>query len=115
MGPGKIPMSDAALRFTASLRAEGRAQGLIEGVQAGMVVGEQNGRAEGMRKALLRLLRTRGLSATDRERAMIAACTDPKKLEQWIARAVSARSVGEVLGTTRKPRAARSRTKQRAR
>ena len=68
-----------------------------------------------MRKALLTLLRTRGLSATEGDRAMIEECADPKKLEQWIERAVSAESVDEVLGTSRKPRAARSRTKQRAR
>jgi hypothetical protein len=60
------------------------------------------------------LLRTRGLSATAEQRAMIEGCTDPKKLGQWIVRAVSAGSVGEVLGTTRKPRTARPRTKQRA-
>ena len=40
---------------------------------------------------------------------MIEGCTDSNKLEQWIVRVVSAGSVGEVLGTSRKPR-----TKQRA-
>jgi hypothetical protein len=123
MGLEKIPMSDAYLRFRAALRAEGKAEGLIQGVQAGMVVGEQNGRAEGVRqgrtegvrKALLTLLRTRRLSATAEERVMIKGCTDSKKLEQWIVHAVSAGSVGEVLGTNRKPQAARPRTKQRTR
>ena len=115
MGLEKIPMSDAYLRFRAALRAEGMAEGLIQGVQAGLVVGEQTGRAEGMRKALLTLLRTRGLSATEGEQAMIEDYADPKQLEQWIVRAVSAGSVGELLGTNRKPRAARPRTKQRAR
>ena len=123
MGLERIPMSDAALRFKAALRAEGIAEGLIQGVQAGLVVGERNGRAEGMRKgriegvrtALLTLLKTRGLSAAVKERAMIDGCADSKKLEQWIVRAVSAGSVGEVLGTSRKPRAARPRTRQRAR
>jgi hypothetical protein len=46
---------------------------------------------------------------------MIEGCTDPKQLGQWIVRAVSAGSVGEVLGTNRKPRTARPQTKQRAR
>jgi hypothetical protein len=95
MNPDKIPMSPAALRFKAALRAEGV--------------------AEGERKALLMLLGTRRLSATVEEQAVIEGCVDPKKLEQWIVRAVSAESVGEVLGTKRKPRAARPRTKQRAR
>lgn len=91
MNPDKIPMSPAALRFKAALQAQGE------------------------RKALLTLLRTRGLSATEKEQAVIEGCTDPEELEQWIVRAVSAESVGEVLGTNRKPRTARPRTKQRAR
>jgi hypothetical protein len=98
MNPDKIPMSPAALRFKAALKAEGVAEG----------------RAEGERKALRMLLRTRGLSATAEEQAMIEGCTDPKKLEQWIVRAVSAGSVGEVLGTIRRPRTAKPRSKQRA-
>lgn len=75
---------------------------------------EDKGRIEGERKALQTLLRTRGLSATAEERAVIEGCTDSKKLEQWIVRAVSAESVGEVLGTNRKPRTARPRIKQHA-
>jgi hypothetical protein len=97
--PDKIPLSAAYLRFKAALQAEGKREGL----------------AEGERNALLMFLATRGLSATAEERALIEGCTDPKKLERWIMRAASAGSVGEVLGTTRKPRTARPRTKQRAR
>jgi hypothetical protein len=107
MNPDKIPMSAAYLRFKAALQAEGERRGRAEG--------KREGRAEGERNALWTLLRTRGLSATAKERAMIEDCADPKKLEQWIARAVSAASVGEVLGASHKPRAARSRTRQRAR
>ncbi len=86
-------------------RIKGRAEGRIKGRAEGRI----KGRAEGEQMALLTLLRTRGLSATAGERALIEGCTDSKKLEQWIVRAVSAESVGEVLGTDRKPR-----TKQRA-
>jgi flagellar biosynthesis/type III secretory pathway protein FliH len=110
MNPDKIPMSPAALRFKAALQAEGERKGR----QEGLAEGERKGLAEGERNALRMLLRTRGLSPTAEERAMIEDCTDPKKLEQWIVRAVSAGSVGEVLGTSRRPRAARPRTKQRA-
>jgi hypothetical protein len=106
MNPDKIPMSAAYLRFKAALQAEGERRGRAEGVR--------EGRAEGERKALLTLLRTRGLSATAKQQAVIEECADPKKLEQWIVRAVSAGSVGEVLGTSRKPRTARPRTRQRA-
>ena len=93
MNPDKIPMSPAALRFKAALQAEGF--------------------AKGERRALLMLLGTRGLSATAEEQAAIERCTDPETLDPWIVRAVSARSVGEVLGTNRKARTAKPRTKQR--
>jgi hypothetical protein len=53
--PDKIPMSPAALRFKAALQAEGVAKGL----------------AEGARKALFTLLRTRGLSATAEEQVVV--------------------------------------------
>jgi hypothetical protein len=119
MNPDKIPMSAAYLRFKAALQAEGerrgRREGLAQGERKGLAQGERKGLAQGERNALRMLLRTRGLSATAEERAMIEGCTDPKKLGQWIVRAVSAASVGEVLGTSRKPRAARPRTKQRTR
>jgi len=88
-------------------------KGHAKGLAKGRVEGERKGLAEGERKALLRLLRTRGLSATAEEQAVIAGCTDLKKLEQWIVRAVTAASVGEVLGMSRKPRTAKSRTKHR--
>ncbi|HEX7835946.1 MAG TPA: hypothetical protein VF469_00715 [Kofleriaceae bacterium] len=123
MNPDKIPMSAAALRFKAALQAEGERKGLAEGERKGLAEGERKGLAEGERKglaegerkALRMLLRTRGLSATAEERAMIEGCTDRKKLEQWIVRAVSAGSVSEVPGNHRKPRTAKSRTRQRAR
>jgi hypothetical protein len=115
MNPDKIPMSAAYLRFRAALQAEGERRGRAEGVREGRAEGVREGRAEGVRNALLTLLRTRGLSATVKQRAMIEGCADPKKLERWIMRAASAGSVSEVLGTSRKPRAARPRTKQRAR
>jgi hypothetical protein len=86
MNPEKIPMSAAALKFKASLRDEGRVEGL----------------AEGERKALL--LQSRELSATKEERATIASCTDPARLDAWVVMAATARSVGEVLDA--KPRAA---------
>jgi len=129
INPDKIPMSAAYRRFKAALQAEGERRGRAEGMREGRAEGEREGRAEGEREgraegvregrvegernALLTLLRTRGLSATAKQRAMIEGCTDSKKLEQWIARAVSAGSVGEVLGA-RKPRRARARTRQRA-
>jgi hypothetical protein len=88
MNPDKIPKSEALLEYDAQRRAEGK------------------------RDTLLVVLRTRELSPTDEERVTIERCTDATTLDAWVAKAVTARSVGEVLAAT--PRAAgRSRTAKR--
>lgn len=100
MNPDKIPMSPAALKFKAHMKAEGLAEGRAEG------------RAEGKREALLELLESRGLSATDEERARIQSCTDPAMLGAWNVKAASASSVAEVLAA--KPQAHPARRRARA-
>ena len=109
MNPDKIPMSPAALRFKAHLKAEGLAEGRTEGRIEGRTEGRTEGLAEGERKALLTLLGARGLPVSAEERAAIDGCKDPAKLDHWIVRAVSAGSAAEVLGTNGKPRAAKQR------
>src|ERR1700690_3300452 len=93
MNPDKIPMSPAALKFKALMRADGLAEG----------------RAEGKREALLELLEARGLSATEEERALIQSCTDPAMLGAWNVKAATARSVGEVLAAKPQARTTRRR------
>ena len=67
------------------------------GVADGEAKGEAKGEARGEAKALLRILSSRGLSATDAQRHQIQACEDTQQLERWIERALSADSVAEVL------------------
>ena len=64
---------------------------------AGVADGETKGEARGEAKALLRILSSRGLSATDAQRHQIQECEDTQQLERWIERALSAHSVAEVL------------------
>ena len=57
----------------------------------------EKGREEGERAALRVILRTRGLTPTDDHDARIEACSDVTVLHAWVARAVTAASVDEVL------------------
>jgi predicted transposase YdaD len=72
------------------LRDEGRREGRDEG--------RREGRAEGEARALLTVLRGRGIAVADAIRERILAERDAQRLERWIERAVVAASVAEVLG-----------------
>ena len=72
---------------------------LIEiGEQAGESRGEARGVAQGEARALIQVLAARGLALTDAHRARILACTDAAMLDRWVARAVTAATVDDVLG-----------------
>jgi len=58
---------------------------------------EARGEARGRAEALL-LLDTRGLAVFEEQRERIMSCRDAAQLEQWLRRALSARSIDEVLG-----------------
>ena len=75
--------SDFARRYVAQGRAEGEAQG------------EARGRAH----ALLRVLSARDIAVPDDVRARISACADLDLLDRWLASAVTARDIGDVVGT----------------
>jgi Uma2 family endonuclease len=49
------------------------------------------------RAALLALLEARGLPCPAEARARVAACEDAAKLQQWLARVMTARTVGDVF------------------
>jgi hypothetical protein len=66
-------------------RAEGRREGHAEG------------RAEEAARALLTVLRARGIAVSDAARERILAQKDPERLERWVEKAVVAASVDEVL------------------
>ncbi|MGK4006936.1 hypothetical protein WMF31_30215 [Sorangium sp. So ce1036] len=123
MNPDKIPETPAARKLRLFLeaqgrkkgRAEGEAKGRAEGEAKGRAEGEAKGRAEGRQEALMTLLRARGLSPSQDDEARIRACTDPAKLDRWIARAVTATSVREALGTRTPGARARPRAPGRPR
>jgi hypothetical protein len=58
----------------------------------------EEGRTEGVARAVLTVLRVRGIQVGDADRERILAQKDLSLLERWHERAVVAGSVGEVLG-----------------
>jgi hypothetical protein len=73
--------SDFAKKYVAQGRAEGRAEG----------------RTEEAARALLTVLRARGLAVPDAARERILAQKDPERLERWLEKAVVAASISAVL------------------
>jgi hypothetical protein len=61
---------------------------------------EEDGKREGKREALLKILAARGLSLSDEARRMIEVCTETALLDEWIVKAATAASVAEVLDTS---------------
>ena len=78
--------SDFARRYVAQGEAQGEAKG------------EARGEAKGRAHALLTVLAARGIEVTDAARARIAACTDLEALDRWLASAVTAQSIGDIVG-----------------
>ena len=70
-------------------RAEGRTEGRAEG--------RTEGRVEGCVRALLRILASRGFALDPRQEQTVRGCTDTAVLDRWIDRALTAKSVDEVL------------------
>lgn len=59
----------------------------------------EEGRVEGHREALLRIIETRRLSLTGDQRARIETCTEKAVLDAWIARAITAPSSDAIFDT----------------
>jgi uncharacterized protein YdaU (DUF1376 family) len=82
-------------------KAEGEAKGKAEGEAKGKAEGEAKGKAEGeargQAKALLVILKGRGLALTDEQRLHILACPDLAVLDRWLDRALLVTSVDELL------------------
>ena len=77
--------SDFAKKYVAQGRDEGRTEGRTEG------------RAEEAARALLTVLRARGIAVPDAARERILALKDPERLERLLERAAVAPSLAEVL------------------
>jgi hypothetical protein len=55
------------------------------------------GKAKGEAKALVAILKRRGLAITDEQQHQIATCTDLATLDRWLERALSVTSIDELL------------------
>ncbi|MFT3774669.1 MAG: hypothetical protein QM820_55670 [Minicystis sp.] len=60
--------------------------------------GRKEGRAEGEARALLTVLRSRGIDVPDADRERIMAEKKPARLERWIEKAATAATLSDVLG-----------------
>jgi predicted transposase/invertase (TIGR01784 family) len=59
--------------------------------------GREEGRADGTRRKLLRVLEHAGLVLTQEQRERIATCVDPGTLDRWFDNALAARTVADVF------------------
>jgi predicted transposase/invertase (TIGR01784 family) len=92
----KIAEQDARGALTLAER-QGREEGRQEGRREGLEEGLREGRAEEAARAVLTVLRARGLEVSDTAREHILAEKDPERLERWLAKAVVAAAVAAVL------------------
>ena len=79
-------------------REMGRDEGRDEGLREGRDEGLREGRAEEAARAVLTVLRVRGIAVPDEARAYIMAEKAQGRLERWLEKAAVAASVVEVLG-----------------
>jgi hypothetical protein len=66
-------------------------------VAQGRVEGRTEGRTEEAARAVLTVLRVRGLAVPDAVRERILAQKDPERLERWLEKAAVATSVAAIL------------------
>jgi len=59
--------------------------------------GKLEGKLEGKRGALLRLLARAGIQLTEEDRARIHACADPAILDRWVENVLGAKTAADVL------------------
>ena len=83
--------------IAASMAIQNERGALALASREGELKGRNEGRAEEAARAVLTVLRVRGLIVPDVVRERILAEKDPARLERWHERAILAASVGEVL------------------
>ena len=66
-------------------------------VQKLKAMGRAEGRAEGLKAALLKLVARTGLTLGDEERARIDACDDPAMLDRWLDNAFGAKTAADLF------------------
>ncbi len=79
--------------------AKGLQEGVAKGLQEGVAKGLQEGLLEAKASAVIAVLEARGLHPTPEICAKIRACTDARKLDDWLRKAATATSADAVLRT----------------
>ena len=64
--------------------------------------GRVQGKAEGKAEAVLKILTKRRLTTTSLQRRQIEECTDLETLDRWLDQAITAASVDELFGKTKR-------------
>ena len=72
-------------------------QGLVQGKTEGRAEGFQAGEAHGEAKALLMVLRSRGVEVSAELEQRILTCSDPALLATWLQRVATVSSAAELL------------------
>jgi flagellar biosynthesis/type III secretory pathway protein FliH len=75
--------------FAKSYHAQGKAEGKAEG--------EAEGEARGEAKAVLTVLKARGIQITPSQQALVKGCASLAELDKWLERAGTASSADEVF------------------
>ena len=75
----------------------GRAEGLVQGKTEGRAEGFHAGEAHGEAKALLMVLRSRGVEVSAELEERIMACSDSALLATWLQRVATVASAAELL------------------
>jgi HEPN domain-containing protein/predicted nucleotidyltransferase len=78
--------------------ARGVERGRLEGREEGITVGEARGRLEERARAVVEVLRHRGVATTSQQEERLLACRDGDSLERWWARVWTVASVDELFG-----------------
>ena len=91
------PLSEWAKAHYRQGKEEGKTEGKIEGKAEGKIEGEAAGKAAGKAESVLAILSARALTFSPEEQRTIVGNTDPALLDRWSARALTVRSVAELL------------------
>jgi hypothetical protein len=89
-----LSVGEAARAILEALMASGTYEYQSDFARRYVAQGEARGRAH----ALLTVLAARGIEVTDAARTRIAECTDLVALDRWLASAVTAQSIVDVVG-----------------
>jgi hypothetical protein len=94
-------LGDAAKAALEALMLLGKYECQSEFARKYIALGKAKGKAEGEAKAVLAVLRTRGIPVPSEARERILACRDIAQLDRWIEHAVTVASIDVLLDAER--------------